>query len=145
MILQITSITGSETGELINGITTTIENQLRPLVEPRNYGGDIQQFIVFFVSVDSDPIENERYCRANNRSSRYKDLLAGETKRFVGLAVPVDPAVVMSSSQEALSGILRSLLLNALAAPAYAMPKKFDRLGVLADFRTALQQSSWQS
>ena len=142
MKLRITSITASEVGQLINRVTTTLEDRLRPLIESRDYGGGIQQFAVFFVSVDSDPLENERYCLANNRVSRYKDILTGEIVRFAGLAVPVDPAIVLSSSQKALPGILQGLLLEELAAPAYALPKKFDRQGLLADLQTALQKSS---
>lgn len=145
MKLRITSITASEVGELINSVTTTLEDRLRPLVEPRDYGGGIQQFVVFFVSVDSDSLENERYCIANNRASRYKDIFTGEIVRFVGLAVPVDPAIVLKSPRETLQGVLQGLLLDELATPAYALPKKFDRLALLADLRTALQDKSPQS
>lgn len=140
MKLRITSITASEVGEVINGVTTGLEDRLRPLVEQRDYGGGIQQFVVFFVSVDSDPLENERYCIANNLTSKYKDILTGKMVSFVGIAIPVDPKRVLSSSKESLSGLLQDLLLEELEAPAYALPKKFDRQKLLTDLRMALAQ-----
>jgi hypothetical protein len=138
MKLRVTSITAPEVGELINSVTTVLEDRLRPVVEPNDYGGGIAQFAVFFVSVDSDPIENERYCCANNRAGRYKDLLTSKMVSFVGIAVPVDPKVVLSSPREVLPQLLEALLLDELASPAYAMPKKFDRQHLLADLRSAL-------
>lgn len=138
MKIRVTSITNSEVGELINNVTTRVEDQLRPAVELEDYGGGIEQLTVFFVSVDSDPIENERYCVANNRASTYRDMFSGKTVRFVGIAVPVDPQIVLSSSKEALARLMRDLLFDELTAPAYAMPKKFDRARLLADLKTAL-------
>lgn len=138
MKLRVTSITASEVGELINSVTTGLEDRLRPVVELKDYGGGVEQFAVFFVSVDSDPIENERFCCVNNRAGRYKDMLTGKMVSFVGIAVPVDPQVVLSSPREALPQRLEGLLLDELESPAYAMPKKFDREHLLADLRAAL-------
>lgn len=138
MKLQITSITASEVGELINSVTTVLEDRLRPHIEPNNYGGGVDQFVVFFVSVDSDSLENERYCVANNRASRYKDLLTGQMVKFVGIAIPVDPETVLGSPQAELPKLLEELLLAELESPAYAMPKKFDRQRLLADFKVVL-------
>ena len=138
MKLRVTSITASEVGELISGVTTSLEDRLRPVVEPKDYGGGVEQFAVFFVSVDSDPIENERYCAANNRAGRYKDILTGKMVSFVGIAVPVDPKEVLNSPREALPRRLEGLLLDELESPAYAMPKKFDRPNLVADLRSAL-------
>jgi len=138
MKLRVTSITASEVGELINGVTTRLEDRLRPVVEPNDYGGGIDQFAVFFVSVESDPLENERYCHANNRVSRYKDILTGRMVKFVGIAVPVDPETVLGSPQAGLAKLLEGLLLDELESPAYTMPKKFDRKRLFTDIRTAL-------
>jgi hypothetical protein len=138
MKLRITSITASEVGDLINGVTAALEDRLRPRIEPVDYGGNIQQFAVFFVSVDSDPLENERYCLANNRASRYKDLLTGQMVQFVGMAIPVDPDTVLGSPQAELPKLMEGLLLAELESPAYAMPKKFDRQRLLADLKAAL-------
>jgi hypothetical protein len=138
MKLRVTSITTSEVGELINSVTTSLEDRLRPLIEQRDYGGGIQQFAVFFVSVDSDPLENERYCHANNRASRYKDILTGKMVSFVGIAIPVDPERVLTLSPEALPELLNGLLLEELEAPAYELPPKFDRLKLLTDIKAAL-------
>lgn len=138
MKLRVTSITASEVGELINSVTTKLEDRLRPVVELKDYGGGIGQFAVFFVSVDPDPIENERYCAANNRTGRYKDLLTGKMVSFVGIAVPVDPHEVLNSSRETLPQVLEGRLLDELESPAYAMPQKFDRIHLLEDIRSAL-------
>lgn len=137
MKLRMTSITTPEVGAQINSVTTALEDQLCPLIESRQYGGGIQQF-AFFVSVDSDPRTNERICIASNRAGRYEHILTSETVRFVGLAVPVDPAIVLHSSPGSLPAILQGLFLDALATPAYALPEKFDRQGLLADLRAAL-------
>lgn len=143
--LRITSIAASEVGQLISNVTTVLEDRLRPHIEAQDYGADIEQFAVFFVSVDSDALENERYCVVNNRSSRYKHLLTGKMVKFVGIAVPVDPALVLQTSPEALHKILQDLLLEEMATPAYALPQKFDRQRLEADFRTALTQGRQQS
>jgi hypothetical protein len=138
MKLRITSITTSEVGKPICEVTINLEDRLRPVVEQRDYGGGVQQFVVFFVSVDSDPLENERFCVANNRVGRYKDILTGKMVRFLGLAVPVDPSRVVKSTQESLGRLLQSLMLEELKDPAYALPKKFDRERLLTDFTAAL-------
>lgn len=138
MKLRVTSITASKVGELINSVTTRLEDRLRPVVEPNDYGGGIDQLAVFVVSVDSDPLENERYCIANNRASLYKDLLTSKMVKFVGIAIPVDPDTVLVSRQAELMKHLEGLLLGELESPAYAMPKKFDRQRLLADLKAAL-------
>ena len=116
----------------------SLEDRLRSLIELRDYGGGIQQFAVFFVSVDSDPVESERYCFANNRASRYKDLLTGQIVKFVGIAIPVDPETVLRSPRAELPRLLEGLLLAELEAPAYAIPKMFGRQRLLADLKAAL-------
>jgi hypothetical protein len=93
---------------------------------------------VFFVSVDSDSLENKRYCLANNRASRYKDLLTHQVVKFVGIAIPVDPAIVLRLPQAELSALLEGQLLAELESPAYAMPRKFDRQRLLADIKAVL-------
>lgn len=138
MKLQVTSITESGVGKLINSVTNSLEDRLCPVLEGQDYGGGIQQLVVFFVSVDSDPMENERYCHANNRAGRYKDILTGKMVRFVSIAVPVDPMSVMGSSQESLPRLLQKLFLEELEEPAYELPGKFDRQKLLADLRGAL-------
>lgn len=139
MQLRITSITSSEVGALISGITTVLEDRLCPIIEPNQYGTGIDLFVAFFVSVDSDPMENERYCFANNRSGRFKHMLTGETVRFVGIAVPVDPEIVLKHPSGKLSSLLQELFLEELASPAYVMPKRFERERLWHDISTALK------
>ncbi|MGA0611559.1 hypothetical protein [Caldimonas sp. KR1-144] len=138
MNIRITSIVNSEVGKLIRAVTTDMEDKLQPLFDSRHYGGGFKQFAVFFVSVDTDPIENERYCVANNHTGKYKDTVSGEMVKYVGIAVPVDPKVVLDSTGEALARLMRDSLLDELTAPAYAMPKTFDRAKLLADLKAAL-------
>ena len=142
MRLRITSITTPEVGQLVGNLTTMLEDRLRPSIETQDYGTGIAQFVVFFVSVDSDLLENERYCVANNRCSRYKDLVTGEIVKFIGLAVPIDPALILRTPEEALPGILGSLLLDEVAIPAYALPRTFDRPRLAADLRAAFARVS---
>lgn len=138
MKIRVTSIVAPEVRALVSSVTTGLEDRLSPVVEPNDYGGGIDQFAVFFVSVESDPLENERYCTANNRASRYKDLLTGNTVKFVGIAIPVDPETVLGSPQAELPHLLEGLLLDELESPAYAMPKKFDRQRLLTDIKAVL-------
>lgn len=138
MKLRVTSITDSEVGKLINAITTALEDRLRPLLEPKQYGGGIEQLTIFFISVDSDPLENERYCSANNRSGRYKDMLTGKSVRYLGIAIPIDPQVVLSSSRAALHKLAESKLLETLETPPYAMPKQFDQKLLFSDVKAEL-------
>lgn len=144
MQLRITSITSSEVGALISGITTALEDRLCPLIEPNQYGTGIDQFVAFFVSVDSDPVANERYYIANNRSGRFQHMLTGETGRFVGIAVPVDPQIVLKYPPGKLSSHLEELFLDELASPAYVMPKRFERERLWHDISTALKAASGQ-
>lgn len=138
MKLRITSITISDVGALINEVTTYLEDLLRPSIEMRDYGGGIEQFVVFFVSVDNDPLETERRCVANNRASRYKGMVTGKMVSFVGLAVPVEPDLVLKTPRTELRKELVSLLLSELRDPPYAMPKKFERERLLTDFEALL-------
>jgi hypothetical protein len=137
MKLRITSITTPEVGEQVNNVTTALEDRLRPFIESREYGGCIREFAVFFVSVDPDTLANERFCIANNRASRYKDILTGEIVRFVALAVPVDPAIVLHSSREALPGVLQRLLLDEFNCTSFMRCLRVRQTGT-ADLRKAL-------
>jgi hypothetical protein len=138
MKLRVTSITATDVGALISGVTCRLEDRLRPILEPKDYGGDIDQLAVFFVSVDADAVANERYCVANNRAGRYKDLLTGKMTRFLGISVAVDPRLVLSSSKDALPRLLETLFLDELKSPAYAFPKKFEHRRLVADVTSAL-------
>jgi hypothetical protein len=138
MRVIITGIVAPEVRAQIGSATTRLEERLGPILSILDYGGGIEQFSVFFVSVESDPFENERYCIANNRASRYKDFLTGKTVKFVGIAAPIDPEIVLASSEAELSKCLENLLLEELESPPYAMPKKFDRQRLLADLRVFL-------
>ncbi|HYE71117.1 MAG TPA: hypothetical protein VD932_06310 [Aquabacterium sp.] len=133
-----TSIVSPEVRSLISEVTTRLEDRLGPILGPVDYGGGVDQFVVFFVSVDSDPLENERYCVANNRAGRYKDLQTGKSVRFVGIAIPVSPETVSRTPQGELPKLLETLLLAELESPAYAMPQKFNRERLLADVRDGL-------
>jgi hypothetical protein len=135
MKFRVTSITAPEVGAWINDAVIGLQNRLSPTLDSKDYGGDIGQFVVSFVSVDSDRLENERYCIANNRSSRYKDILTGKMVKFVGIAVPVDPEIFMGLSDEALMPFLEGALLRELEDPSYALPKIFQRLAVFKDIR----------
>jgi hypothetical protein len=138
MKLRITSVVAPEVRELVSSITIPLEDQLRPIIEARDYGGGIRQFVIFIVSVDADTIENERYCQANNRAGRYKDLSTEEMVKFVGLAVPVNPQLVLSSSKEELLKEMKKLIFYELESPKYKMPEKFDMNKFISDLRAAL-------
>ena len=138
MELRITCITAPDVGQLIGDVAIQLEDRLRSVVEPRDYGGGVDQFAVFFVSVDSDPIQNERYCVANNRIGRYKSPMTGQSVKFVGIAVPVDPGTVLDSPATTLPRMLERLFLDELQAPAYAMPRNFNREQLFADISAAL-------
>jgi len=60
--------------------------------------------------------------------------------RFVGISVPVQPKQVLSLSGDASHKHLQELLLKELEVPAYSLPKKFDRLKLLADIKMALSR-----
>lgn len=138
MKLRVTSVTTSSVGELINGVTTKLEDLLRPMLEQKDYGGGVEQFSAFYVSVGSDLEENRPYCQMHNRSGKYKDIVTGKMVSYVGIAIPVDPERVLTSSKEALPKLLHGLLLEQLAAPAYQLPKKFDSQRLLADLKAVL-------
>ncbi|HYE71114.1 MAG TPA: hypothetical protein VD932_06295 [Aquabacterium sp.] len=133
------SITATEVGEQVNSVAIALEDRLRPALASKNYGGGVEQFVVFIVSVDAHPLENERYCIANNRAGRYKDMMTGRMVSFVGIAVPVNPEAVRGSSSEGLDRHLHDLLLKELGSPAYAMPKAFDRQRLFEDVVLALR------
>lgn len=119
----------------VSAVATALEERFRPLIEAGDYDGGIGQFVVLFVSVETDPLENERYCIANNCVSRYKDFVTGAFVRYISIAIPVDPGLVLQSSNDHLTDIFMEKLLAELADPAFAMPKKFNRLQLLADFQ----------
>lgn len=138
MKLRVTSVTASSVGELINGVTTSLEDLLRPMLEQKDYGGGVEQFSAFYVSVGPAPEENRPYCQMHNRSGKYKDIVTGKMVSYVGIAIPVDPERVLTSSKEALPKLLHGLLLEQLEAPAYQLPKKFDSQRLLADLKAVL-------
>lgn len=138
MKLRITSITTSEVGSLISGVTTKLEDRLCPTIDNQDYGGGIHQFALFFVSVDTDPLENEVYCRANNRISKYKDIATGKMVSFISVAIPVDPKCVLSMSHDMLYELFEQLLLDKLKSPPHEFPKRFDQQKLYEDIKVAL-------
>ena len=139
MRFRVTSIVDASVGKLIGSVTTKIEDCLMKELWSRDYGGGIEQFSAFFVSVDDDPLENEMFCMANNKAGRYKNLLTGKMVKFVGISIPVSPSIVLSAEPATLFRSFKGMLIEELAMPAYAMPKNFDRERLLADIKATLK------
>lgn len=137
MKVRITSVTAPSVSAAIRAVTTALEDQLGLALEKKDYGGGVQQFSAFYVSVDSDLSQNQPYCQMHNRSGKYKDIVTGKMVGYVSLAVPVDPERVLSAA-EALPKLLQDLLIEQLEQPTYQLPKNFDRELLLADVKAAL-------
>ncbi|MCU0571151.1 MAG: hypothetical protein MUF49_31875, partial [Oculatellaceae cyanobacterium Prado106] len=95
----------------------------------------------FLVSVDVDPIENERCCTANSRIGRYKDLQTGSFVRFVSFAVPISPTIVLDSPIANLVCLFEQLLLEEVNSPSFVVPAGFDYLSLYQDLKEGLAAS----
>lgn len=143
MRLRITSITTPNVAERIRNVTVSLEDFLRPILMPKDYGGEIDQFCVIFLAfeVDSSSGETQAYYLGHNRSGKYKDFITGEVIRHVTIAIPVSIEQVLSASRDELRGVLEDLLMKELASPSYKLPKKFERERLLSDLTEVLARS----
>lgn len=142
MRIEVTSVAHSEVHGLVCDITNLLEDELRPMIKDCDYGGGVQLFVVSFISVSSDPLDNKRFCVGNNHTGRYKCHFTGETVRFVKIAVPVDPKIVLSTPRSELLKLFEALLVEELIEPAYALPKKFNRQQLLLDLKSGFERRS---
>ena len=141
MKIRITSVTAPSVGKSINDVTTTLEDFLSPAFQGKQYGGNIEQLTVFYVSVESEPSENFQYCQKHNRSGKYKDVLSGKMVSYIGLAVPINPDQVIDEGPPLLRALLIQGLFTELEHPPYQFPRNFDRQRFLDDLRLALDTS----
>lgn len=143
MRIRITSITTPNVAEKIRNITVYLEDFLRPILAPKDYGGEVDQFCVIFLAFEVDPSseETQAYYRGHNRSGRYKDFITGEVVRHVTIAIPVSIEQVLSTSRDELRGVLEDLLMKELASPSYKFPKKFERERLFSDLTDLLARS----
>jgi len=138
MKIRITSVTAPSVSEPIRNITTVFEARLRTALVEKDYGGGVEQFSVFYISVDSDPTENDQYCKMHNKYGKYKDILTKKMVSYVGIAIPIDPQLILKLSVEKQSQLLAESLLKQLENPSYQFPKKFDYLRLLVDLKSLL-------
>lgn len=136
MKLRVSSVTDKSVGGLVNEVSIWLEDELRPKVENSDYG--IEQFSIFFISVDSDILENDKFCQMHNRFGKYKNILDGRMTEYVSIAVPADPAVLVAMSPIEIRQVLVDKLIEQLARPVRRFPKKFENVRLLSDLRIAL-------
>jgi hypothetical protein len=134
MKIRITSVTAPGVSEQIRNITTVFEDRLQSDFVNKSFDG-IEQFSVFYIVVDSDPSGNALYCKMHNKSGKYKDIATGKMISYVGIAIPIDPDLILKLPAENLRRHLWELLLKQLEEPPYLLPKNFNVQRLLNDLK----------
>ena len=138
MQIRVTSVASGEVGETLGVITVGIENALSPLVGPMRFDG-VSQFIVVIVAVDSDRLENDKFVRAHNKTGHYRHPITSERVPYISIALPFDPVVLESMTEEQVRQVVCSTLLCQLDQPGVRIPKAFDYERFASTLRTAIE------
>ncbi|QDQ27950.1 hypothetical protein FNU76_17260 [Chitinimonas arctica] len=91
------------------------------------------------VAVDSDPLENEKFRKVNDKCGSYTNMLTGEKVKYLGFALAFDPAVIEFADDETVRQLWCAALLERLDNPSIRIPKAFDYERFASDMRIALE------
>jgi len=94
---------------------------------------------VMIVSVDSDEIENQKFCKGYNKVGRYKHPISSETVKFIGFALPYDPEIIVTMNIGQFVNIFCTDLLSRLSAPSFKIPSTFNYEKFCFDLREPLE------
>jgi hypothetical protein len=139
MHVKISSIAAENVAALFRQVTSALEDALSPAFLEKFYGGDVEQFSVFAVAVDSDKAINARFCLGYDKAGRYRHPLTRLTICYISFALPFNPESVVAMTYEKVYRQLCISLLARLAEPSIKMPKGFDFDSFAADLRIALE------
>lgn len=126
MKFRVTSICADGVGAHINQAVVALEQHLNAALGGRDYGANVHQFVLYFVAVDDDPEQNQRYCSRVRSVRRYKDFATGEPVRYLALDIALAPEDLLAVSEADLPARLwEHVRLAVQAAPPYKIPKGF--------------------
>ena len=140
MKLRFTCVTSSDVARLIGEVGVWLEDSLAQKFDSREFGGDIEQFVVVFVAVDSDADLNERFATSHDKGGKYKDFRTGEYVKFVGIAVRLDPESLVDFGLEQAKVSLAGLVRIRLRNPMRGVPSEFRKDEFLREIDFAISQ-----
>ncbi|WP_137940421.1 hypothetical protein [Chitinivorax sp. B] len=126
-------------GEALGNVTVRLQEALSPFFSNKEYGGEVDQFMLVVVAVDSDVEENKRSCKAYNRVASYKDMITGSKVKFLGIALPFDPIPLAEMSERELANLICIALQEKMNNPELKIPKGFDYQLFKNDLQLALE------
>ncbi|WP_137940454.1 hypothetical protein [Chitinivorax sp. B] len=139
MIIKFTCISGEELGHKLGDAVTLIESVLQAFFKDKKYGADIDQVTLVAIAVDSDPVENEKFYKPNNKVGRYKDWICGETVKYISLALSFDPIVFNGLEETHMIRVICRYLLEKVNKLDVKIPKEFDCHAFTEDMRLAVE------
>ncbi|WP_426117470.1 hypothetical protein [Massilia sp. PWRC2] len=138
MHIKITSIATEEVGSVLGRVSVAMEDALNPLFERESYG-DIEQFMLVIVAVDSDVAENSRFVAAHNKIRNFRHPATLARFKSMSFSLSFDPVYIESKSESQIRRLVSTGLLAKLDNPGLKIPVKFDYIRFVADLRLAIR------
>ena len=138
MYIRITCVTDEKAGQIINEILVAMQEAFNIFFPDRNYG-DLEQFTVVVVAVDSDTAENDKFLKGFNKIGSFKNPFTQNKVKYIGFGIPFDPMAIEKMVDDQFKIALCDALLNRLDNPALKIPKNFDYNRFACDMKDRLE------
>jgi hypothetical protein len=135
MRIQFTSIVWEDVGLTVNAALLRLEDGVNEIIGFRDYGGDVQSFMVALIAVDDE--QNSRFAKQYNRVGFVKDTF-DERFRQICISVEMLPSELEGKDVRQVSNLFVSATKARLELPGVKLPSRFDWIEFRDDFRRAL-------
>ena len=125
MRIRCTAITDADVGNRLGKAAYELQEYLAPYFVDDCFGEGVDIFMFVVISVDSDPVENEKGSNRYNRYSRIKNLKTGMTERCLGRVLLLGLSKVLLMNEKELQNSITTGLIQRLKDPDVKIPKKF--------------------
>jgi hypothetical protein len=126
MRFRVTSVAGSDEGARLNAATVKLEDQLNAELGAQQFGSNLSQLTLVVVAVYDEPEQNEHWCKAHRKLATAKHPMTGEAMRYLSIAVPLVPKLVMAASDTTLEGLVARAAVRAVAIRPDRVPAGLD-------------------
>jgi len=115
MRFRVTSITGSEEGALVGGVTVALEDSLNEQLSQRDFGSNLDQVSIVVVSAFDEILQNERWAASRCRLGHLTNQFTAERIRSLSFGVPVKREVVLCLHADKLSSYIRAEIVRVVS------------------------------
>lgn len=118
---------GGKEDNVIIPVLEHVEEHLKDSIKGKDYGGEMNNFVIYIFSVYSNNQENIDYAKPSHKVERIKDYY-GDNKwiKSIVFALPFNPDLVSKMKCEKFRVLLCNTILERLEDPQMKILKAFD-------------------